>query len=401
MGYIYRLIYGLTAMLFVSAAAAQEEDWPQFRGPDRNGISKETKWNPKALSAGAKIIWKANVGLGWSTVSISGDKLLTMGNENNQDSVIALNVKDGKQVWKHSYDCKAGDYPGPRATPTIDGQQVYALSQDGRLLSLDLKTGKVKWEKNVIAEFGVKNAKWNLSGSPVVQGELLVINAGEHGLALNKQTGAKVWTSGEGPGGYACPVVYNNGNVECLAVFGRDAVFGVELKSGRKLWSSPWETEYDVNAADPIVEGGKLFISSGYKKGCTLLDVTGEAPKTLWVNKIMRNHFSSSVLVNGHLFGADGNTGSGSLKCLDFATGSEKWSHELGFSSMMAAGDYLVVLNEKGDLFIVKASPAGYEEMSSAKDLLAKRCWTSPVLCRGIIYCRNDKGNIVAVDVRQ
>ena len=173
----------------------------------------------------------------------------------------------------------------------------------------------------------------------------------------------------------------------------------VDFATGKKLGECPWETSYDVNAADPIVKDGQIFISSGYGKGAALIDARGDSLQQVWVNKSMKNHFSSCVLLNGYLYGFDGNAGNGSLKCLEFATGNEKWSEKIGFGALMAVGDHLVALNEQGDLFIIKASPAGYDLVSSSKKVLGKTCWTSPVMCRGIIFCRNEKGHLVALDV--
>ncbi|MEI6218365.1 MAG: PQQ-binding-like beta-propeller repeat protein [bacterium] len=390
----------MLGLAFASAGRADDKfDWPQFRGPDRDGISKETNWNPKALEGGAKTLWKFNVGEGWSSVSISGNKVFAMGWKDDQDTVYALDAKNGKELWKHSYPCKKFDYPGPRATPVTDGKVVYSLSHDGDLLCLGVDEGKVLWTTNILSGFGMANPHWHLAGSPVIQGDLLVINAGEYGLALNRNTGEKIWASGGGTGGYATPVVFKNGGKECVAIFGAKAIYGVELSTGRKLWSTGWETKYDINAADPIFSDGKLFISSGYDRGGALLDIRGDQAKEVWANTTMRNQFSSSVLVNGYLYGIDGNNGKGSLKCIEFATGKEQWSRPLGFGGLIAAGDRLIVLNESGDLFIGKFTPAGFEELSSARNVLDKLCWTAPVLCRGVIYCRNNKGDVVAIDV--
>ncbi len=381
------------------AQAVDLKDWTQFRGANQDGISKESQWNPQAIVNGGKKVWKTNVGAGYASVAVSGDKVFTMGNKNGQDIVYALSIKDGSPLWQYAYSCGAGGYPGPRATPATDGKFVYTLSREGHLFCLTADTGKVQWQRNLITEFKAGNLGWGLSGSPVIKGNLLLINACQYGIVLNRMTGEKIWASPAGVGGYAAPVLYKSGNTECMAVFGEKALFGVELNTGKKLWASDWATSYNVNAADPIPLDGRIFISSGYDKGATVIDVRGAEPHAVWTSKIMRNHFSSCVLINGYLYGIDGNTGNGSLKCVDFATGVEKWSHNLGFGSLMAAGDQLIFLNEKGELFVVKASPAAFELVASAGKVLEKTCWTSPVLCRGLIFCRNDKGDLVALDV--
>lgn len=395
-------IVGISLSLFVLAnqgLAAVQKDWPQFRGSNQDGISTDTPWNPQALTGGGKLAWKTNVGAGYAGVAISGNKVFTMGNKDNKDTVFALNLKDGAPLWQYSYPCSGGGYPGPRATPATDGKLVYTLGREGQLFCLNADTGAVQWQKNLIAVYKAGNPKWGLSASPVIKGDKLLLNACEYGIVLNRMTGETIWASPAGIGGYAAPVVYTVGTTECLAVFGEKALYGVELNTGKKLWSSAWSTSYDVNAADPIPHDGKIFISSGYDKGATVLDITGAEPKIIWNSKIMRNHFSSCVLINGHLYGIDGNAGNGSLKCIDFATGVEKWAHNLGFGSLTADGDRLVVLNEKGELFVAKASPTSFELVASAGKILEKTCWTVPVLCRGMIFCRNDKGDLVVLDV--
>ena len=380
--------------------AAESFDWPQFRGPNHDGISRETTWNPKALSGEPKIAWKANVGQGWSSVSVCGDKLFTTGNVEDNDIVYALSVKDGKEVWRYSYACQAGNHAGPRSTPTTDGKVVYTLSRAGHLFCLSAADGKVIWQKSVLSELGAVNTMYGLAGSPVIYGDMLLLNVGETGVALDRMSGSTIWAS-RGKGGYSTPVVFKNGDKDCVALFSSKGLRLVEPETGKRLASSDWETHHDCNAADPIHLNGKIFISSGYDTGCALIDVSGDQPQTVWQHKDMRNHFSSCVLVNGSLYGIDGNAGKGSLKCIDFDSGKERWCKDLGFGGLMAVAEELIMLNESGDLFIVKASPAGFVEVASAKGILGKTCWTAPVLCRGIIYCRNNKGDIVAVDVRK
>jgi outer membrane protein assembly factor BamB len=387
-----------TYVLGIRGVCAAEADWPRFRGPDGNGISLENKWNPAALSKGATIVWQSNVGAGYSSVAIKGDHLYTMGDKAEQDVAYCLNVRDGKEVWSYSYPCKTGDHPGSRATPTIDGDSVYVVGREGDVLCLDSAKGTVKWRKNVVKAFKAQVPGWGFAGSACIVGDQIILNAGKNGIALDKKTGKEVWTS-VGLAGYSTPVVYKAGDKECIAIFGQNAVYGVALKNGTVLWSYGWETKYDVNAADPIVRDGKIFISSGYSRGATLLDISGEQPKKIWESTVMCNHFSTCVLLGDYLYGIDGNVGKGVLRCLEFNTGNQKWQKELGFGSLTAADGKLIVLNEKGDLFIAEANPAEYKELSSARDVLTKTCWTSPVLCRGMIFCRNDLGNVVCVDV--
>jgi outer membrane protein assembly factor BamB len=229
---------------------------------------------------------------------------------------------------------------------------------------------------------------------------MVIINACMHGVALDKKTGKKVWASPSGIGGYATPVVFSRSGKKCVAVFGQKALYGADLDTGRELFRYPWETDYDVNAAVPVVSEGKMFISSGYKRGCALLDVARGGARKIWESRDMANHFGTSVLVRGHLYGITGNAGRGSLVCLDMKSGKKKWSQKLGFGGWTAAGDKLIVLTEKGDLVVAKADPSKYVEIARGRALKPKgKCWQMPVLANGRIYCRSSGGQLVCVDV--
>ena len=385
-----------------AAMAEDQFDWPRFRGPDGNGISKETAWHPEALNT-PKILWKANVGAGQSSVAIKGDRLYTMGNRANNDNISCLNIKDGKEVWTHSYPCNADDQPGPHATPTIDGGSVYTLSRSGHLFCLNAADGKVKWQKNLLSDFKVKEPGWGFAGSPVVFGDLLLIDAGDYGVCLKKATGDKVWASPAGTeGGHATPVLYKKGGKDFIAMLGSKSIQGIEPATGKKLWAYKWETHSvrPMNIPDPIVFDGKVFISTGYGKGCALIDISGPEAKLVWQNKNMRNQCSNSILLDGYVYGLDGNKGpKDELRCLELASGKVMWAKPLVWGGLMAADGKLIVIKNDGDVFVVKANPKAYEEIASAKGLLQKECWTAPVLCRGVIYFRNNIGDLIAVDV--
>jgi len=380
-------------------AGAGEADWPSWRGPDRNGISRETDWNALAFAGGAKVLWKKSVGAGYSGVSIESDQLFTMGNSDGKDTVFCLRPDTGEEWWTFRYDCADGGYPGPRATPLIDGANVYVVSREGHLFCLDRKTGVKKWEINIVAEFGAQAPKWGHSGSPWLEGDLLVLNACKSGIALDKKTGKKVWASPSDKCGYATPVVVGSRKNRRALIFGAKALYSVAVATGKEYWSFPWITSYDVNAADPVVTDKGVFISSGYGKGCAFLDVSGPKPRAAWQHKKMANHFSSSVVLGNHVYGIHGNAGSGVLRCLDLATGEEAWSENLGFGALTAADGKLIILNERGGLFIAAAEPSAYREFSRATLEAQPRFWTPPVLCRAKLYCRNDKGALFCVDL--
>lgn len=393
----------LAAFLLGPAARAAEFDWPCWRGPEGNGISKEKDWSAEAIAAagGPKVLWKAEVKNGYSCVAVVGNRLYTMGNENGQDAIICLDADKGTEIWRHAYPCGAGSYEGPRATPTVDGDFVYTLSREGHVFCLKAADGSVKWSRNVIQELGAENIGWGLAGSPLVKGDVVYLNAGESGAALDKNDGKEIWAS-KGKGGYATPVPFSLKGDACLAIFSAESMKVVKAASGAVVASVPWKTAYDVSAADPIPKGNTLFFSSGYKAGATLVDFSEASPKTAWKNAAVSTHFSSCVLIDDRLYGISGNAGqNGEVRCIDYATGNVVWSQSVGFGSLMAAGDRLIVLTENGTLIAAKASPTAYSELARAKVHDPKgKCWTMPVLCRGRIYIRDSRGNLLCLDVR-
>jgi outer membrane protein assembly factor BamB len=204
-----------------------------------------------------------------------------------------------------------------------------------------------------------------------------------------------VWVSAKTAGAYATPVPFMLGSDRCLAILSRQSLLAVKAADGRELWSYPWKTDYDVNAADPIVSGDQVFISSGYNHGGAVLKMTAQGAQKVWENKNLRNHFNSCVLWQGHLYGPDDS----GLRCVVFDTGELKWTYrEFGKGSLMIADGKLVALSEKGELIIANPSPSAFEPISRAKVLTGK-CWTMPVLSNGHIYCRNAVGEVVCLDV--
>jgi len=257
------------------------------------------------------------------------------------------------------------------------------------------------WQKNIQKETGADIPDWGFAGSPLVSGELLILNVGKAGTAVEKATGKLVWKSDAASAGYSTPYpITVNGKAQIVLSSGR-AYKSVDPTNGTVLWENTWSTSYGVNAADPILSGTKLFISSGYNKGCALLDLASATPTEVWRSRVMKNQLNSSVLIDGHLYGSDGDESkSASLKCIDFATGTEKWSEaSAGFCSLMAADGKLIILTAKGELIIAKANPAKFEPISRTP-VLSGRCWSAPVLANGRIYARNAARDMVCLSVK-
>ncbi|NOU35752.1 MAG: PQQ-binding-like beta-propeller repeat protein [Kiritimatiellaceae bacterium] len=392
-------------MLYLTVAAAAAggyaNDWPVWRGPDGNGISKETGWD----SSGAKTLWTKELGAGYSSVSVKGDKLYTMGHESaddkaGKDTVYCLDAKTGKEVWSYSYASQTGGkYKGPRATPVIDGDCVYTVSQDGLVICLDAASGKIKWQADVPGKTGNKNIRWGISSSAVIEGNMILLNIGSAGVALDKNSGSIKWSSVGAPS-YASPVVFDRADKRCAAMFTASGLQTVDAKTGKQIASIEWITKFDINGADPLVIGDKIFISSGYDRGCAMLDFSSGELNKLWESTALKTQFSSCVYIDGYIYGIDGQTKSkGTLRCISAADGSEKWSEQIGFGSLIAADGKLIVLGESGTLYFAATAPDKYNEISKMDTGLGQLCWTPPVLANGIIYCRNDKGTLVAINV--
>jgi len=227
------------------------------------------------------------------------------------------------------------------------------------------------------------------------------LNIGEAGMALDKNSGKVAWKS-KGKHSYATPVVFDHKGKRCAAIFSAPGLQIVEAKTGKEIASYDWTTKYDINGADPLVIEDKIFISSGYKHGAAMLDFSSGKLKRVWENEVMQNQFSSSVYIDGYIYGIDGQAkGKGFLRCIAAKDGSEVWNMRIGFGSIIAADGKLIAMGEDGMLYMAEATSKGYNELSKMSTGLAKLCWTPPVLANGIIYCRNDKGTLVAIDVRK
>ncbi len=382
------------------AAGARPAAWNQYLGPNRNNISTETGWNAKWPKDGPKQLWKISVGTGFATVTVSGNRVYTMGYVKDNDTTWCLNGDTGAVIWKHSYPAKLmpkNHEGGPCATPTLDGKLVFTHGKEGQLVCLDdEKKGEIVWQKDLREVLGAKMPTWGFAGSPLVEGDLLITDAGSV-AAFEKKTGKLVWKSAEDYGaGYSSPVGFDLKGKRCVAVFNALGLVVVSMADGKEMYRFPWATDYKVNAATPLINGDEVFISSGYDRGAALLRLAGGKPEVIWENKNMRNHFNTSVLWKGHLYGFDDSQ----LSCLEYKTGKVMWSKTgLGKGSLTLADGKLIILSEKGELVTAEPDPSAFKEISSAH-VLGGKCWTVPVLFDGKIYCRNAQGDLACLSVR-
>ncbi len=403
--YMLTLVFGICLSVFGPGlySAAQAADWPNYRGPDYNGITSETDWKSNWGGSGPRELWKKSVGIGFSSMVVADGRLYAMGNtgkKTNTDIVYCFDAVTGEEKWRHSYPCSLGAKyyeGGTLATPTVDGDKVYTVSKMGSLFCLNAANGKVIWQKELNKDMGNKLPTWHFAGSPLVVGDMLVLNIGDAGLALNKNTGAPIWTNGKGQCGYATPVPFVMGGQRGLAIFGKDSIVAVSPSDGKKLWQFTWKTKNDVNAADPVVFDKYVFISSGYNRGCALLEINAGRATKVWESKVMRNKHNCSVLYDGFLYGFD----ESELKCIATQDGGQKWSEKsLGKGALMMSADgRMVIMSEKGELVIAQANPQQFKVLARAQILPKSKCWTTPVLANGKIYARNAAGDLVCIDV--
>ena len=385
---------------------ADDFDWPRWRGPNGNGISMETDWDPEALAGGPKILWKVDVGRGHSNVAIKDNRLYTMGME----EVYCFDADTGEEIWRYSDE----RFSSPQSTPTTDGKYIYALSKntslDGILLCLKVKNGKLRWKRDLVKEYKTEKISHGYSGSPVIEGDLIILNVNTAGIALNKKTGKLIWASNvhtdkrNAQGYHATPVLYDYEGKRCALLLSGTGVFSVEVETGTQLWYFEFITP-GAQAADPILFEHKVFISSGYSMARgALFEITGNEPKVVWENENMRNEFSSCVYIDGYLYGSDGAPGTRArLRCIDVASGDVVWEKEMKMASLISADGKLIILEEDGTLHIAEATPSAYQEISSCDVLQGEQkprtFHTPPVLCNGKIYCRNYAGDLVCIDV--
>lgn len=396
---------GLLIAVSFEAAAQANANWPQWRGPNRDGISKETGLLKQWPEGGPALLWKASgAGYGYSSFSVANGRLYTMGLRGDREFIIAFDAATGKEVWATpagiAFRNDRGD--GPRGTPTIDGDKLYALGGSGDLTALDLKTGKVVWTMNLLDKFGGSNITWGISESPLVIGEKLLVNAGGPEasiVALNKKDGSLIWKSQSDRAGYSSAMPVQIGNTTQVVFFTNKRAVGLDLKDGKLMWEYPRAANNVANAATPVVRGNRVFISSDYGNGGGLVEIKADGQASeVYFTKDMRNHHSSSILIGDHMYGFSG----GILTAMRFETGEVAWKdRSVGKGSLVFADGHLYALSENGVMGLVEASPTGYREKGRFRiqqDSLPT--WAHPVVAGGRLYIR-DQDTIYAYDVRE
>jgi outer membrane protein assembly factor BamB len=394
------------------AGTAVGADWPQWRGPDRSGISTETGLLKQWPKDGPPLLWKAtDVGNGYSTPSVADGHVYLLSNRGDKEHAIALDAKTGKQVWTTPIG-KVGkntgpQYPGTRSTPTVDGDRLYCLSSDGDLVCLERALGKERWRKNLRTDFGGVPGMWAYSESPLIDGDVLVCTPGGNTAALaalNKMTGEPIWKTSIPAGdkaAYASVIIAHAGDIKLYVQFLHKGLVGIDAATGKLLWRYEKTKDVAANIPTPIFHDGYVFSSAGRTGGGLIklaTDKNGVSFVPVYYVQAMANGIGGTVLVGDFLYG----TNATSLVCLEFATGKVKWKERsVAPGAVCYADGHVYLRGEKGDVVLVEATPDGYKEKGRFKqpDHGKIPAWPHPVIANGCLYLR-DQGFVFCYDIK-
>ena len=387
-------------------------DWLQWRGPRRDGITPESDWNPRAILDRSNIQWTKDVGMGHSAVAVKGDRIYTMGNReigNNlyEDIIWCLDVKTGREIWTHRYECVEGEDPGPGSTPVLEDNRLYTLSRQGHLLCINTIHGELIWSRHLLEENLLQYRDWGFAGSPVVHKDILLLNGNISGIAFDKFTGELLWKSPAGDFNFSTPVLYHHADKDMAVVATNRHLRAFDILTGDVQWTY----RLGRHDGDPIILEDKLLVLDGHS---ALLDLNTNPPKIEWKTDVQWQ-FQSATVVDGYAYGfgeIDWQKRKQPFICIDIANGRLKWSKTFEiYGASIAAEDKLIILTGQGRLIIAEASPENFIEVASAKIIKMQKddrskdyrrqchCWTHPVLANGKIYARNSFGTLVCVDV--
>jgi len=421
-------------------SGAVTHNWTSFLGPTHNAVSSETKLLKAWPTSGPQLVWELTTGTGYASPAIQGGQLVHFYRQGNQEVVDCVNTETGKRYWKFRYQTQYRDRygynNGPRSSPVIDGDRVYTYGAEGKLYCLKLKTGKVDWMRHLSKEFHVSQEFFGVASTPLVEGNLLIVNVGAPGgpevVALNKLTGKLVWGAGDqwGPS-YASPISgVVRGRKRVFVLAGGESrpptggLLSIDLSDGKIDFRFPWRSRSysSVNASCPVIIGNQVFISASYKTGAALLNILPDGSHSLaWTAPHFGLHWNTPVHKDGYLYGFDGrNEPDASLVCLDLKTGKEMWRTVLEWEeiltirekqvkrtfstyrgSLLWADGHFLCLGELGNLLWLDLSPQGHRTLSRTRLFAARESWSPLVLSRGLLYVsQNRKDFLLGVPPR-
>jgi outer membrane protein assembly factor BamB len=389
-----------------AATASAAGSWTDYRGPARDGVYRQravaATWPP----GGPRLLWKQPVGEGHASFVVARGLAYTIEQRRHREVVAAYDVATGHERWTNGWDAlfsesMGGD--GPRATPTYADGILYALGAAGELRALRADSGTLVWRTNILKDAGAENLQWGMSASPLIVDGKVIVQPGGRGasmMAYGVSTGQVVWKALDDMQAYVSPMLVTLGGRRQIVTITGNRAIGVSVDDGTLLWSYPWATDNAINIAQPIVLGpSQLFLSSGYGKGAAAIELTPDGDRLrvtrIWEHTRMKNKLSSSVLLDGYVYGLD----EGILSCLEAATGRVAWKNgRYGHGQLLLAGDRLVITTETGELALVHATPSAFEELARVPGIEG-RTWNVPALDNGILLVRN-ANEMAAFDVR-
>ena len=393
----------------ISGQSGAGMDWPQWRGPDRTGISRETgllkQWPP----SGPPLVWSSsNLGAGFGSIAVAGDHVFVQGLRGRDSVLSVLNRADGKGVWSKTIG-PGGENDrgsGPRSTPTVDGDRVYVLTETGELVCLRIQDAAIVWRRNILKDFSGRNISWLLSESPLIDGNNIIVSPGGRNagiVALDKMSGKTVWTSKDlsDEAGYASAIVADVLGVRTVMTLTSEAGIGVRASDGKLMWSHRAVANSTANITTPVFHDNKVFYSSAYGTGGALLGLQAQGQEIkaqeIYFTRDMQNHHGGIVLVNGYLYGFN----NAILTCLEFSTGKLMWRHRsVGKGSLAYADGHLYLFSEDNVVGLAEATPAGYREKGRFEISDAGiSSWAHPVVSGGRLYIRN-QGTLMSYDIR-
>jgi outer membrane protein assembly factor BamB len=400
------LILAIVTTVASAANLAQTppSDWFQWRGPNRDGHSQETGLLQDWPQGGPRRLWQAaGAGEGYSSFSSSQGRLYTLGARGGTEYVMAFDAATGKKLWETAngsrFRNEQGD--GPRGTPTIDGDRVYAFGGTGELSCLDPATGKKIWSINVVRAFGGNVPYWGYSESPLIVGDRIVLNAGGRRasiVAINKADGKTLWQNHNDEAGYSSPMLLRDGGLQQVVFFTGQRALAIDPRDGRLLWSYNRASNGTANIATPVIRGSRVFFSSAYGTGGGLVQAQAAAASEVYFTREMRNHHSSSVLVGDTLYGFSDSI----LTALNFDTGRLAWrDRSVGKGSLIYADQRLYLYSENGVVGLAEANPTAYREHGRFS-IAAQGAptWSHPIITRGILILR-DQDQVYAYSVKR
>lgn len=393
-------VFGFALLFaFILSLNSHAADWPNWLGPNYNGTTTDKGFDPAFAKGGADIKWTADLGVGFTGVTVADGKAYTAGWKNGQTTFFAFDADTGKKLWSHSFKSPKFDnlnVGGPRGTAAVNDGHVYHMAGGGKFFCYEAETGKIVWNIDCSRVYGIKPPTWGFSGSPLVIDDVVYIDIGRI-VAFDKKTGKELWkTKNYGPS-YSTPALMTFKGKDYLVVFPSTGLYVIERDGGKQVAHKPWKTKYDVHAATPVVIDNKfIFMSSDYNNGCALVEFIGNAVKTIWEDKSLKNQMATSIFHEGHLYGFD----SATLTCINAQTGRKVWSQRgLGRGTVILAGETMIVLSDKGEVLTMPVSPQGFQPIARVRVIEGDdTIWTSPTLANNLLYIRGSRGKLVCID---